>query len=329
MLEITIYRSEFFKQIFKTDVNGKQAIRSLYYQNILRYFLRDPSKYLKVQMVAKSLITVVPIRHRKTKNRNESPSEIIENRGKTLRKYFQELTSWNLLESRETDKEKGSGKTFEYKLTDFGRLIALVIDIDYDMSKNKYDILYQYLLSYFTHESYSLDEFCIRYFEKCKAANLFEPFARNIKKDLIYYNEVIHNEHDFFTYMILLRTGDIQIDEALWKMWKESLSELDPNHRKHLYHNLKLKVENIIEENAENYSEYERIRYAIRDKVGHIPIESYCAKCNDYTKCSYHPVPLQSYLASLFYDPEILTEFLSISKKCLVCNESRFNYTAI
>jgi len=280
-------------------------------------------------MVANSLITEVPTRRRKTKNTNESASKIIENREKTLRKYFEELTSWKLLESRETDKEKGTGKTLEYKLTDFGQLIALVINIDYDMSKNKYDSLYQYLLSYFTHQSYSLDELCIRYLKKCKAVNLFEPFARNIKKNLIYYNEVIRNEHDFFTYMILLRTGNIQTDEALWKMWKESLSELDPNHRKHLYHNLKLKVERIIEQKATNYSEYERIRYAIRDKVGHIPVESYCAKCNDYTKCSYRPVPLQSYLASLFYDPEILTDFLSTSMKCIVCNESRFSCTAI
>jgi hypothetical protein len=329
MLETIIYGSEFFKQIFKIDEKGKQTIRSLYYQNILRYFLRDSSKYFKVRMVARSLINSVPIRHRKTTNTNESASKIIENRGKTLRKYFDELTSWKLLESRRTKMEKGSGTTLEYRLTDFGHLIALVINIDYDTSKNKYDSLYQYLLAYFTHESYSLDEFCIRYLEKCKAANLFEPFARNIKKNLIYYNEVIRNEHDFFTYMILLRTGNIQTDAVLWKMWKKSLSELNPNHRKHLYHNLKLKVESIIEQNARNYFEYERIRYAIRDMVGHIPVESYCAKCNDYTKCSYHPVPLQSYLASLFYDPEILTDFLSTSMKCIVCNESRFSYTAI
>ena len=329
MLGTTIYRSEFFKEIFKEDENGKQTIRSQYYQNILKFFLKDSSKYFKVRMVANSLIRVVPTRRRKTKNTKEPPSKIIENREKTLRKYFEELTSWKLLESRKTDKEKGSGKTLEYKLTDFGQLIALIINIDYDMSKNKYESLYQNLVSYFTHESYSLDEFCIRYLEKCKAANLFEPFAKNIKKNLIYYNEVIRNEHDFFTYMILLRTGNKQTDEILWKMWKESLSELNPNHRKHLYHNLKLKVEWIIEQNAANYSEYERIRYKIRERVGHIPVESYCAKCNDYTKCSYHPVPLQSYLASLFYDPEILTDFLTTSMKCTVCNESTFSYTAI
>lgn len=295
----------------------------------MRFFLVEPSGYFKVSKVANWLINVVPLRHKTNHVLSGPPSKTIGNIDKTLRKYFKELNMWQLLESKETKISKGSGTTLEYKLTDFGNLISLIINLEYDVSTRKYDRLYQYLLSYFTHESYTLDEFCIKYLHKVKESNLFESFATNIKKNLIYYNEVIRNDHDLFTYMILLRSGNKQTDKALWKLWKKSLSEINPNHMKLLFHNLKLKIEKMIELNVVDYSEYERIRYLMRDRIGHIPVGIYCAKCNDDTKCSYLSVPLKSYLASLFSDPEILTDFVPTKIKCKKCGESEFYYNAI
>jgi hypothetical protein len=289
----------------------------------------DSSRYFKVREVANWLIDVVPLRSKTNDILHGPKSRIIGNIEKTLRKYFKELNESQLLKSKEADISTKTGKTLEYKLTDFGNLIALIINLEYDVSTSKYDRLYQYLLSYFTHESYSLDEFCIRYLHKIKESNLFESFATNIKKNSIYYNELIRNDHDLFTFMILLRTGNKQTDEALWKLWEESLSELDPDHMKLLFHNLKLKIEKMLEMNAKDYSEYERIRYLIRDRIGHIPVGIYCAKCNDDTKCSYHTIPLKSYLASLFYDSEILTDFVPTNTKCKTCGESEFNYNKI
>jgi hypothetical protein len=282
-----------------------------------------------VRKVGNWLIDVVPLRHKTNYILHGPRSKTIKNMEKTLRKYFKELNAWQLLESKKTKISKGTLETLEYKVTDFGNLIALIINLEYDQSTSKYDRLYQYLLSYFTHESYSLDEFCIRYLHKVKESNLFESFATNIKKNLIYNNEAIRNEHDLFTFMILLRTGNEQTDKALWKLWEESLSELDPKHMKLLFHNLKLKIEKMIEQNAVDLSEYERIRYLIRERVGRIPVGIYCAKCNDDTKCSYLVVPLKSYLASLFYDPEILTDFVPTKIKCKKCGESEFYYNAI
>ena len=86
-----------------------------------------------------------------------------------LQSILMHLSSWNLVSSRKTTGQKGNVSTNEFKLTNFGNLLVLLIETEFAEHKEKaFDQLYQYLQSYFMNQSYSLDEFCISYFEKSR-----------------------------------------------------------------------------------------------------------------------------------------------------------------
>jgi hypothetical protein len=231
----------------------------LYYQHAIQYFLNDVNSYYKVREVANGILHAIHQRRKKNKNPNirNSKSDKIEDREKTLRKYFCNLVSWGILLERETNTEKGIGSTFEYKLTRFGNMIALLIETGLAKNKHSHDMLYTLLASYFNEESYSLDIFCKIYLRRIKEKSLFYIFIDYLRKNIIYENRCIDNENDLFTFMVLFRTLDNKLNKKLWKLWKDSFNELYQEVQPLFLYHLKLKIDSIIDETVSNYGYYE------------------------------------------------------------------------
>lgn len=163
----TKYNSPFIKEIFNTVKNDNKLLKSLYYQNILRFLLNDTNQFYKVRDISNWLVDNVPLRSKIHPKIQENRSKLVEDREKTFRKYLDNLIKWNLVIARETNISKGKGLTFEYQLTNFGNLISLIIEIEFSKdNKTIYEKLYQQLQIYFIHESYSVDKFCMNYL-KC------------------------------------------------------------------------------------------------------------------------------------------------------------------
>lgn len=326
------YKVSFLKDIFNKYESGDSPIKSMYYQNIIKFFLKDVNSYYKVREVANGVIRITQQRLKKNKDpkiRNKKKHKI-EDREKTLRRYFSNLVSWKILIERETRIEKGEGSSFEYKLTRFGTLIALLIETGFaNNKKNSFGSLYEFLISYFNEELYSLDHFCKIYFRRIRDASIFNIFIDYLRKNITYENKCIVNENDLFTYMILLRTSDKRLNRKLWKLWNNSFNELNREIQTLFSHHLKLRIDSIIDETVSNYGYYENVLFRQKDKFDTVVIEYCCLKCdNDF--CFYCPISILDYLQSLFQgvkSRKLINPDGTI--KCTQCGQKILSFTII
>jgi predicted transcriptional regulator/DNA-directed RNA polymerase subunit M/transcription elongation factor TFIIS len=304
------YKSPFIKEIFNVDKNGNKTLKSLYYQNILRFLLNDPNQFYKVREISNWLVDNVSLRSKINTEIEISKSKIVEDREKTFRKYLNNLTTWNLVIARETHIAKGTGSTYEYQLTNFGNLISLIIEVEFSQNvKTIYDKLYEHLEKYFTNKSYSVDKFCMSYLMMCKDKNLFKDFVNSIRNNIIYYNEYINNDNDFFTFMMLLRTRSKKINKKLWQLWEKSFKALDSTNKKFIQYHLKIFIDRLIENTIHDFKAYGKYRYHNKDDFSKLTIEFTCAKCNN-AEYFYKNVLILHYLEAIFSNPKIMTSYL-------------------
>lgn len=315
------YRIPFLKEIFNQDTSGNIKDTSLYYQQIIRYFLKDINSFFKVRVIANGITNIVPPRSKKKNSddmdNNKRKKDKVEDHEKTYRKYFQNLVNWGILSARQTPIEKGTGSTFEYQLTRFGNLLALLIETDFNKNKCSYDSLYHFLESYFNDESYSIDYFCKAYLKKCKDTNVFETFIEYLKQNVLYQSKYIANENDLFTQMILQRTSNRRLNRLLWKLWMESFIELDHQIQHLFLYHLKLAIDRIIKGTVANHFKYENTSFLCRNIKHDVTIEYCCIKCgSDF--CFYSSTTILKYLEKLFLD--IKKEKKGYPDKVIKCN---------
>ena len=105
------YRASFLQEIFKQDSRGDTTVKSLYYQHIIKFFLKDMYSYYKVREVINWIIDIVPLRTKDAQKGHNlisnNKSDTVEDREKTFRKYCRHLFSWGILLERQTNAEKG------------------------------------------------------------------------------------------------------------------------------------------------------------------------------------------------------------------------------
>ncbi len=327
-----IYRNSFLNVIFKEDSKGNTSEKSLTYQHIIKYFLKDVFSYYKVREVENKVKDDLV---HNTKNKkddqhslNYTKSIIIEHSERTFRKYFQNLVDWGILTKRQTIMEKGTGSTFEYQITKFGHFLALMIDVGFNRSKESFDKLYSFLESYFNDESYSLDRFCKSYLKKCKENSLFEIFIEYFRKNVIYQNIYIENERDLFIFMVFLRTSDKRLNKKLWKLWFEFFNELGQHSQELLIYHLKLVIDRIISRIVLNHGAYESVSFACKDIKYRVTVEYRCLKCD--AVIFYNATSILVYLQKLFLG--IKHEKIKVSDelvRCGYCKGKRMNFATI
>ncbi len=326
------YKVPFLKDIVYKYESADLPIKSSYYQNIIRFLLKNANSYYKIREVANYVVLNTQQRIKKNKDpkiRNKK-KHIIEDREKTLRRYFSNLVSWKILIERETMVEKGKGSTFEYKLTRFGTLIALLIEMGFvNNKKNSFRALYEFLMSYINEESYSLDYFCKIYLRRIRDASIFNIFIEYLRKNIIYENKCIVNENDLFTYMILLRTTDKRLNRKLWKLWECSFNELNREIQTLFSHLLKIRIDSIIDETILDYGHYEDVLFGQKDKFDTVVVEYRCLKCDD-DFCFYRPISILDYLQDLFQgvkSKKLINPNGTI--RCTQCDQKILSFTII
>ena len=153
----------------------------------------------------------------------------------------------------------------------------------------------------------------------CKDLNLFKDFVNSLRNNIIYYNEHIKNDNDFFTLMMLLRTTSKKINKKLWQLWEKSFRALDSTQMMLIQYHLKVSIERIIENKIHSIGVYGKYRFLNKDNYAGITIEFTCGKCN--AEYFYKNVLILHYLEAIFTNSKILKSLLL--NKILPINRSR------
>lgn len=270
------YRFPVLREIFNKDNTGNTTDTSIYYQRIIQYFLNDVQSYYTLRDVVNPILHLLPLRTKNKKKNydlNKDKNKIVESKEKTLTNYFSNLVSWQILSKRPIKMKTGTGDTFEYKITKFGQLLALLIDTEFNKSNMSFDALYSFLKVYFNQEPSSLDYFCKVYLNRCKESGLFEIFIEHLRKNMLYQNNYIENDNDLFTSMVFMTTFDKQLNVKLWKLWNESYNDLSYESQELFLYHLKLALDRRIGETVVSYGPYESMLFESKYEYYTITIE--------------------------------------------------------
>jgi hypothetical protein len=332
------YRDYSFREIFNKDKSGNTVVKSLYYQRIIQYFLKGVKEYHTLREVVKVIIKLLPLRTREKEENDldidEEWNEVVENREKTFRTYFSNLVSWQILSKRPTPMKTGPGNTDEYQITNFGHLLALLIDTEFNNNEKSFNTLYSYLESYFDDRIYSVYHFCKSYLKKCNDVHLFKVFIKYLKENILYKNNYIENDNDLFTSFIFMRTSDEKLNQRLWSLWYKAYTELDYGLQQLLLYHLKIAMERRIVETIPIYGAYEGFLLEFRNQYFTIPIEYQCINCNS-NFIFLRQMPIINYLSMLFNG--IFVREVDVSEienqvkyiQCNECNEMKMKFTVI
>lgn len=242
------------------------------------------------------------------------------NRRNTIKLYLDNLVSLRLVASQLVKEERGDGNTTEYKLEDWGYVTALIMDID--KKGNNEDILnkiFQILQKNFANYTSSRDAFFSIFLRKCKEKDYFKNYVLYLKNLL--HDPMVKNRSIFFRYFLFLPLDSDSETKALWKIWKDSFSDLTQHWKTLFTQYLKIQLEYIIDQKINAYSNFEQWRFDNSyTYVDELVIESKCDNCN-----IYFPLILN---IITYLDMVISRDFQMLeNKKCSVCKIGKLEIT--
>lgn len=323
----TDYHSQnILKKIFDFDEKENRFTnKAQRYQYIIQFLSKDDkNNSYKITDIQDKILKVPDLFNiDKTKNQYE----IKKNSNRQFNKYLDELKNWNLVKSTPIKSSK-SVDTNVYQLTEFGQVIALMINsILSENKQDKYNNLYEYWKIYLSDYSSSIDIFCMLYLSKCKEEGLFEEFAQFFINHLIHINQNIQNINDLFTQMILVRLDEKQKNTVLHTLWKRSFDELDGQIQKLFSNHMRIHINRMILRIIHDYNKYELKRFEVRDKYDMIIAESRCKNCPSIFE--YIAISVLSYVSYAFNkEDKTIVECLT-NLKCERCKESNFEISMV
>jgi hypothetical protein len=256
-------------------------------------------------------------------NKTNIPNKVDKNKDH-VSILLERLTYLSLLESRYTE-SKNHISTTEYRYTELGKLVALLLKYDENFyDKNSVEEIYNQTLKFYTNQNYSFALFCMLFFSNCYK---MDPrlFGIVIISNLLYILKEPPNDKD--SVLNKLRNFPINYDsEALFVILVNSLNEfkaLFPEEYNKVIYNLKLGIESETEKNCKNLSSFEKQRYD-NNGLHSVVLEGYCNACRKYT-----PIPTPSMF--LYFKASIKNKYNKISMNCpnLNCNgENTYSFEA-
>ncbi len=305
------------------DFNGESGftVRSKRYQTVIRFFSSTANdgqegyfKITKIQDVMRDERVLFDV------NPDLSPSENRKRQHNRFSVILDDLESWKLITSRGAKNDKDGADTKEYKITNIGRIIVLIVR--YYNSENKNDVYEKFYDNWMLNLKKiqtSLGLFLALYLEKCKSNGLFSIFVDNfIHSTIRVWNERVRNETDLLTQMALLKTGDYRKNKILLGVWLESLYELDYSMIVLFLDHMRIHLNRIIEKRVEDLDKYELKRYEKRELDTHIIAENKCSSCN-FPK--YMEFPVVNYLIYIFVKDEKIDDLIA-TIKCDNCGKN-------
>jgi hypothetical protein len=288
--------------IFKKYSDGSYTRNALLYQDIFKYsiygkYKEDDGKSFRLWNLTKWLLEVNEefINHFKDPStRVIKTASRINDRTDRVRGKIEDLAKLGAVAQVCTTKEsKGSGTVPIFQFTIVGHVIAWIIEsTNIERRENAINQLYTLFQENFRNNPSCTDKFNLIYYQKCKECGLFGNFVDRYK-ELLESDVPIMNRHGFFQRLLILPMINIISNVDFYTIWKDSISELDPDTRTRFYHHIKLDLERRAEDECHAFGAFERLRFKVKDNPESVVVEGHCKACNMYRPAAYG---LDSYL---------------------------------
>jgi hypothetical protein len=190
----------------------------------------------------------------------------------------EDLAKLGLIEQIGTAKQtKGTGPVPIFQFTPVGHVIAWILE-SMNTSKRELAInrLYELFQDNFKDDSSCNDMFNSIYYRKIKELGLFGLFIDRYRKQL---ESDIINRQGFFQQLLILPGYDTDNDINFYKLWLDSINELDEDTRTRFYHHLKLDFERKAEDECHAFRKFESLRFLVKDNPQSVVVEGHCKSC--------------------------------------------------
>ena len=210
---------------------------------------------------------------------------------------------------------KGTGTVPIFQFTPVGHAIAWILESSGDKREVAINKLYELFQDNFKDDSSCNDMFNSIYYRKIKELGLFGLFIDRYREQL--ESDVI-NRQGFFQQLLILPGYNTDSDIDFYKLWKDSIMELDPDTRIRLYHHLKLDFERKAEYECHAFRKFEIFRFRHRNNPISVIVEGHCNACGYISTAfefdHYMRLAIKNYRDGVIKSP------------CLRCKENAVEY---
>jgi hypothetical protein len=277
--------------IFRKNKNGEYTRDALLYHDILRYSVNElkPTEgnlSFKIWELTEWLIShnlEFVSDYGSPSSRHFTKSNKVESRIGRVRRHVSMLLYLGLIEEyRKVKATKGQGLTTEYRYTEFGLLISLLIMVLRSETRNKaINYIYQLCRKNFEkNPSSSLDTFCLLFFDKLYKNNLFESYVDTLIETLS-KQVIIADMNGFFESSMTLDLNE-EDSKKVVEFKIEAFNELNPDMKKYFMHRRKLEIERKMFGASDDLRGFEKLSFRLRNDFEKIVAQGYCASCGLY-----------------------------------------------
>jgi hypothetical protein len=279
--------------IFRKNEDGNYYPDALLYQYILKY-----SVVLKIQNENKThnddnsftvwelagwMIGNEPNLIKKYGVKPKKVEEIKENIQMRFKRKLNHLMDLYLIEKRGTRSQaKGMGAVALYKYTEYGSLLALIIETwcpSTDQKSTENEIFNLLCLIFpIKEDSPASAVFYSKFFRKCKDKEVFRKIVNLIGKVLSGGAPIV-SIIDLFRHVLQLDFEDRESRDYFNNLLDETIDELDAKSRELILYSLKLDIERKMEEQVQYFERFEKMRFKVRADPDKITLECFCMKC--------------------------------------------------
>ena len=261
---------------------------SLIYQSILKYSTSFGTKgYFRSRKISEDWLLEkcsVYIKHYEKFEFKKTPKKVrIEHINHKVTLCLEKLRYLELLDSRNVLADNKE-ETLEYRFTDLGLLLGLLIEYLESPTRSLVDKIFTQSITFYNNQNYAHAKFCSIFFRKCyeKDTRIFEFII--IAKFLEILKNSSKSKTSFYTKLTKFQV--FYNHRLLWKIFCSSLNDFESNSPEDsdiFLYEFKLDMEALQESKSRNRKEFERIRFSVYDNPNIITIEGYCSQCRMFT----------------------------------------------
>ena len=269
--------------LFEKDELGNISQNSLLRQDILAYYLKVMFPKKTSTFTFYELIEWIIDYNQEISNdykdlstRNIPKRNRISDRWNRIKNRIQELKSLELLKEIGTTKTSKGGTTSIYEFTDFGIIVALVIQldgIDDDVNKNKtIEQIYHLICHSFSTSQSSSDRYSLSVFQQLWEKKFFVPYLVAFARSLGIQQPIFSKNIQF----------QIPADKDFAIIKNKAFNQLDENQKKLFLYTLKMVTETSFFKSSQNLKGFEDVSFRARGSAEQLAVEGYCPKCSLY-----------------------------------------------
>jgi hypothetical protein len=243
--------------------------------------------------------------------------EIIENTQMRFKRKLVHLMDLGLIQKSGTRlQEKGMGTVDVYKYTEYGQLLAFIIEgLDHNgqprsINNEIFDLLC--LIFPLKEDSPASSILYSKFFRKCKDRGVFENitvlFREAVSSDIPFISII-----DLFQYVLRFKFNDKERMIYFNNLFDETINELDSKTKELILCSLKLEIEDRMKEQAGYFEGFEKMRFTLRADFRKIALESFCIGCQQFFHIPFDLLEYRKKVRNSY------NEFLELTTKCRRC----------